>query len=290
LLFVPLLALLLTAAAREPAVAQPTPFHFPTGSAQAIDAHGGKGALFSTDAHGGYLIWKLYPAFRPYVDTRWILRSAEEFSEHLGLADHPERFAQLAAAHEFAYVVLPVSYPDRYLGLIAHLYASPSWQHVYTAGAEVLFARADLVQGGAWDLYSAETTERVLAHLHTRYAAAQPGLHTAARLQLASLQLAVGAYAQAQRSLDALAGSEALALRARAHLLAGEIEPASTLAARMLRELPEDVRSLDLMAQVFVRRGEPARALPLLQRAVTIDPWDAEASSLLSNLEVAHDR
>jgi hypothetical protein len=287
MLFVPLLALLLMAAAREPAVAQPTPFHFPIGSAQAIAAHGGKGEVFSADHHGGYLIWKLYPAFRPYVDTRWILRSPDEFREYLELADRPERFTAFAAKHAFAYVVLPVSYPDRYLGLIAHLYASLNWQLVYTDGAEVLFARADLVHGGAWDLYSAETTQRVLTQLQTRYAAAQPDLLAAARVQLASLQLAVGAYAQAQSSLDALEGPAALALRARAHLLAGEIEPASTLAERMLRELPEDVRSLDLMAQVWMRRGQPARALPLLQRAVKIDPWDAEASSLLSNLEVA---
>jgi tetratricopeptide (TPR) repeat protein len=130
----------------------------------------------------------------------------------------------------------------------------------------------------------------VLEQLQTRYAHAQSGLHTAARLQLATLQLAVGAYAEAQHSLTAVPGSEALALRARAHLLAGELEPARALAEQMLRALPEDVRSLDLMAQVWVRGGQPDRALPFLQRAVEIDPWDAEATSLLSNLEVSHDR
>jgi hypothetical protein len=289
-LLTPLLALLLMAAAHEPAIAEPTPFHFPTGSAQAIAAHGGQGELFCADHQGGYLIWQLYPAFRPYVDTRWILRSPEEFREYLGLADHPERFAAFADAHDFAYIVLPVSYPDRYLGLIAELYASSRWQLVYTDGAEVLFARKDLVQGAALDLFSAQATEHVLEALRARYANSPSQLLTAARLQLASLQLAVGAYAEAQRSLALLTGPEALSLRARGHLLADEIEPAHSLAERMLRERPDDVRSLDLMAQIWVRRGQPARALPLLQRAVQIDPWDAEATSLLTNLEVRHDR
>jgi tetratricopeptide (TPR) repeat protein len=280
----PLLALLLIAAAREPAIAEPTPFHFPTGSARAIAAHGGQGKLFSADHHAGYLIWQLYPAFRPFVDTRWILRTPDELHEYLGLADHPERFQGFAARHDFAYVVLPVGYPDRYLGLIAALYASTRWQLVYTDGAEVLFARTDLVRGGAWDLYSASVTDRVLADLQARYAAA-PRVYAAARLQLATLQISVGAFAEAQRSLAPLATPEALALRARAHLLAGELDPARSLAERMLRDQPHDVRSLGLMAQVFVQRGQPAQALPLLQRAIELDPDDPEATQLLTNLE-----
>lgn len=280
-----LLAGSLAAAAREPAIAQPTPFHFPTESAHAIAAHGGSGSIFSADHQGGYLMWQLFPKFRPYVDTRWVLRSPQELHDYLALADNPERWDGFASRHDFAYVVLPVAYPDRYLGLITALYESPRWRLVFTDGSEVLFARADLVQGGSWDLDEARTTDRLLANVQARYGD-DARLVAAARMQLASLQTVVGAFEQALRVLQPLTDPAAIALRARVHLLSGELDPAGTLAERMLQALPDDVRSLDLMAQVCVRRGQHARALDLLRRAVQIDPFDAEAMSLLSALEV----
>ena len=63
-----------------------------------IAAHPGQGRVFAADHYGGYLIWALYPRARPYIDTRLVLRTADEYAEFLGLLDHPERWAAVRRA------------------------------------------------------------------------------------------------------------------------------------------------------------------------------------------------
>src|SRR5438876_7457141 len=70
-----LLLLAGVAAAREPSLAEPSPFRVPVASARKIEQIGGEGSIFAADHQGGYLIWALYPRFRPYIDTRLILRT-----------------------------------------------------------------------------------------------------------------------------------------------------------------------------------------------------------------------
>jgi hypothetical protein len=275
------------AAAREPSLAEPSPFRVPAESARQLAELPGEGALFSADHYGGYLIWQLYPRFRPYIDTRLVLRSPAEFAEYLALADQPERFDAFQEKHGFRYVVLPTAFPDRYLALIGHLYRSPDWKLVYTDGSEVLFARSDLgssdLRASAWDLGAAVTTDQILAGLAARYAG-QPELLATARLHLATLQLVVGRGAQAERVLSAMRSDEADALLARARFAAGDLEGARSMAERQLARDREDVRSLSLLSQIALTQGDLVHGLSLAERALSVDPFDAEAISILDRL------
>lgn len=281
--FATLLCLVALSAAREPRLDEPTPFHFPVASAHEIAAHGGRGSVFSADHYGGYLIWQLFPSFRPFIDTRLILRTPEEFSDYLALADDPARFDAFQEQRKFDYVVLPVAYPDRYLALVAHLYQSDAWRLVFTDGSEVLFARRDLARGAGWDLGERATVDHVLDHLASRFA--DPALLTAAEIQFATLEIAVGQFAQAGRVLAPLTSPDARALAARSQLLAGDLAAAEKLGSQLLRDRPHDVKSLALMGQLAMRRGELERASQLVRQAVVIDPFDHEATSLLAALE-----
>jgi hypothetical protein len=272
------------AAAHESALDQPSPFRVPAESAQRLASLPQSGDIFSADHHGGYLIWQLYPRFRPYIDTRLVLRSAREFAEYLQLADEPERFDAFQGKYHFGYVVLPVDYPDRYLSLIAHLYASPDWKLLFTNGSEVLFARRDIPTEPAWDLSASEVTERVLRGTERQFADSPKSL-AAARLHLAMLDIAVGEIAQAERVLSVVALPEAEALRARCRIAAGDIAGAQRIGERLLRQDKDDVSSLNLMAQIALRRGQPAEGVHFLRRALQSDPFDGEASQLLANLE-----
>jgi hypothetical protein len=256
----------------------------PSESARRLQSLPRAGEIFSADHQGGYLIWQLFPRFRPYIDTRLVLRSPGEFSEYLGLADHPARFDAFQARHRFGYVVLPTAYPDRYLGLIRHLYSSRDWKLLYTDGAEVLFARSDIQTTEAWDLGDTATTDRLLAAAERRFGHA-PELLVAARLQLAMLDAAVGELEQAERALAGLALPEAQALRARCRLAAGDIAAAEGLTLGLLARDRDDVRSLSLMAQIAMRRGQPPLVARFLGHALRVDPFDAEANQLLVNLE-----
>jgi hypothetical protein len=275
------------AAAHEPSLAEPSPFRVPAESARALSTLPGDGALFSADHYGGYLIWQLYPRFRPYIDTRLVLRSPAEFAEYLRLADEPERFDAFQQEHGFRYVVLPSAFPDRYLALIGHLYRSPDWKLIYTDGSEVLFARRDLAAGdlatSAWDLGTAATTDQILAGLAVRYAG-QPELLATARLHLATLQIVVGQGAQAERVLSAMRSDDADALLARARFAAGDLEGARNVAEALLVRDADDVRSLNLLSQIALTQGDLAHGLSLADRALRVDPFDAEATSILDRL------
>jgi hypothetical protein len=285
------LALAGVAAAREPSLAAPAPFRAPVESARVIAARADAGAptltgtIFAADQYGGYLIWALAPRFRPYMDTRLVLRTPDEFAEYLSLVDDPPRFDDWEAQHPVDYVALPVGYPDRYLGLAAHLAASSRWVILATDGAEVLFGRrADAGESEIVDLGDAATVDALVADVDRRFASAS-ALAVANRLQLATLALAVGQAAQAERVLAATPGPDAEALRARARLAAGDLDAAARAAEGLLARDGDDVRGLDVLAVVEARRGDTTKAVGLLRRALDIAPHDREARRLLDTWE-----
>jgi tetratricopeptide (TPR) repeat protein len=233
-------------------------------------------------------MWSLGPAYKPFMDTRLVLRTRAEFEEYLAVVDDPTLFDAWERDKGFAYVLLPVAYPDRYLPLVAHLYGSQAWQLAYTDGSEALFARrsnAAIARGGdRWDLGAPAVVDRIVADLSHRFGA-DARLQEAARAQLATLLLAIDAPAMAERSLDGLATPLADALRARARLATGDLDGAARLAEVSLARDGADVPSLDVLALVAARQNDSSRARQLLRRALEVDPYDVEAEKLLARWE-----
>jgi hypothetical protein len=276
------------AAARETPLGLPAPWRAPVESARIIAEHGDTGSIFAADQYGGYLMWSLGPAYKPFMDTRLVLRTRAEFEEYLAVVDDPTLFDAWERDKGFAYVLLPVAYPDRYLPLVAHLYGSQAWQLAYTDGSEALFARrsnAAIARGGdRWDLGAPAVVDRIVADLSHRFGA-DARLQEAARAQLATLLLAIDAPAMAERSLDGLATPLADALRARARLATGDLDGAARLAEVSLARDGADVPSLDVLALVAARQNDSSRARQLLRRALEVDPYDVEAEKLLARWE-----
>jgi hypothetical protein len=271
------------AAVRESSLAEPSPFRVPAESVRRL-ASLPSADVFSADHHGGYLIWQLYPRFRPFIDTRLVLRTPQEFADYLALADFPERFASFQERHHFGYVLLPVAFPERYLGLVAYLYHSPDWKLLFTNGSEVLFARRDLVRTSGWDLAAPSTTDRIVRELEAKLGS-EPKVLAAAREHLAMLDVAVGEAAQAERALYGVEGSNAEGLRARCRFAAGDLEAAELAAQRLLAREHDDTQSLSLLARIALLRGDATRGLAFIKRALRENPFDAEASALLANLQ-----
>jgi tetratricopeptide (TPR) repeat protein len=272
------------AAAREPGLAAPAPFRFPEASADRIAALRGGGEVFSADHQGGYLIWRLYPRFRPYIDTRLILRTAAEYEEYLRFADEPSRFDDFQRRHAFAAVVLPVAYPDRYLGLIRHLYASRDFELAYTDGSEVLFLRREGWGDDGMNLGDPATTRRLMTEADARFHG-DARLIGAARVNLATLDVVLGEMDEASRVLAGMTAPDAVALSARVRLAKGDLDGAEKLGTRALDDDARDVRALNLLATVSARRGELRRAGGFLRKSLAVDPFDVEASNLLAAME-----
>lgn len=263
--------------AREPSFADPTPFHFPVESARRLT--GATGAVFAPEQVGGFLTFN-DPGLQPYLDTRLVLHTADEYAAFLGLLDDPGRFEALDARVQFRYVVLTTSYPDRYLGLAAHLMKDPRWRLLYTDGAELLFSR----EGAGLALGQRDTIDSITAALDARFSPSS-ALGRAARLNLARLLIVAGQPQQALYVLGALDTGAAAALRARAHFVAGDFSAAQGLARILLQQDAADRNSLTLLAEIAIARGQPAGARDWLDRALAVDPYDPEARAALARLE-----
>lgn len=267
------------AGAREAPVGAPTPFHFPVESTRVLAALGASGPIFAPDQHGGFLIFTL-PALQPYIDTRLVLHTGEEYADYLSLFEDPARFDALAVEAKFNAVLLTTAYPDLYLGLIRHLAADPAWRLIYTDGYEVLFTRS----GTPLALAARPTIDSILNQLAGRFGG-RADLHAAARLNLARLLIVLGQFRQAAYVLSSLDSRPAAQLRARAHFATGQLAAAESLARILVGQDPRDVRSLTLLAEIAVASGEPSRAGEWVRRALEIDPYDSEARSVVERIE-----
>jgi hypothetical protein len=280
---VAVLAVSATAAAPETTLSEPSPFRVPGDSVGRL-AKLPAGDVFCADHHGGYVIWRLFPKQRPYMDTRLVLRTADEYAEYLALADFPQRFEAFQARHRFGYVLLPVDYPNRYLGLIAEIYRSKDFRLIFTNGSEVLFARRDLAARPAVDLADADSVATLSASISERFGR-RPKLLEAAKLHLASLEVTVGELERAQEVLETLTTPSSASLLARVRYLRGDLNAAEASARQYLRHEPNDAASLTLLSRIALARGQMPLGTRLVRRALDQAPFDVEATELLTSLE-----
>ena len=269
---------------REPKAGVLTPFHFPVESVRVLVERGVSGAVFAPDQHGGYLEFAL-PSVRPYIDTRLVLHTADEYADYLALFKEPARFDALDGEQGFAAVVLTTAYPDLHLGVVRHLAQDPGWHLAYTDGYEVLFLR----RGSSLALGEPATIAAISANLAARYGAA-PRILATARLHLARLLIVLGQWRRAEEVLSALDSRAAAELRARALFAEGRLSAAESLARILVGDDQRDVRSLTLLAEVALARGNRSLAAGWLRRALAIEPYDAEAQALLDRMASGEDR
>ena len=289
LAFLGLTAVGVVAVRAETALGEPAPFRVPAASARIIQQSRGNGRIFNADHYGGYLIWALYPRARPFIDTRLVLRTADEYAEYLHLADAPQRFAAFADRHDFDWVVLPTEFPDRYLGLVVTLYQDTArWRLVYTDGTETLFRRARDPTLPGMELGRRPVVDGVVAEMNRNYGGDTEVL-AAARRHLGRLLLSVDEADQARPVLAAAPTGDldALALLGRCALLLGDHAEAESISQRLLASERHTASGHVLAALLALASQNRQRALEHLRQALAADPYDLEATAVLESLETA---
>ncbi len=101
-----------------------------------------RGPIFNGFNIGGYLIWRLYPEHKVFIDGRTEVhgkRSMDEFA--LSLIDF-EIWEKLDEKHRFNTVILDYSASDAYYHLIENLYESEKWKLVYLGDVTLIFVKA----------------------------------------------------------------------------------------------------------------------------------------------------
>jgi hypothetical protein len=110
---------------------------FPVKAADFIAAQGIEDHMFNPDSWSGYLIYRLYPCTRLFVDDRHDFYGEAFIRDYLKIKDADWRWPQLLDQYQVGWVLLPPEAP-----LAAVLKQSRSWRMVYDDGVAVLFKRS----------------------------------------------------------------------------------------------------------------------------------------------------
>lgn len=100
--------------------------------------------IFNEVNWGGYLIFRLAPEYKMFVDTRYLAgKTQRDYHEIMG---YTETGRQLIALYGIATVITPAidPYAGRILPLVSGLYEDPGWSVVYSDGQALIFVRKGL--------------------------------------------------------------------------------------------------------------------------------------------------
>ncbi len=111
-------------------------FH-PAGAADFLEKNQITGTGFADYLTSSYLLWKLYPDFKTYIDLRDLdIFPTAFFRDYLKMMNDPAYFDQ--QAHQFDYVVL---YRPEFPGLHRHLHQHPDWALVFADPVAAIYLK-----------------------------------------------------------------------------------------------------------------------------------------------------
>ncbi|GAB4483826.1 MAG: hypothetical protein OHK006_06210 [Thermodesulfovibrionales bacterium] len=134
---------------------------FPVGAADFLENNKVRGNIFNHYNSGGYLIWRLYPACRVFIDGRAI--SDEAYETYIAVlggeqAGAPAGFRWSEILDAFGLNIILINPVDEMSGeiypLLESLIGSASWKLVYFDDRDVIFVRAGAVQGELVRIYN----------------------------------------------------------------------------------------------------------------------------------------
>lgn len=119
---------------------------FPEGAVNFLKINNVKGNIFHPYGLGGYLIFKLYPDFKVFIDGRIFPYGSEVFELWSKASSNPTAFDKICLKYDINAVFLPVNPPENFI-LITHLIHSSQWAVVHADESGILFLRT----GGEYD-------------------------------------------------------------------------------------------------------------------------------------------
>ncbi|MGC8838558.1 MAG: hypothetical protein ACP5UM_09090 [Anaerolineae bacterium] len=117
-------------------VAREQEARFPVQAAEAILRERPPGPLFNSYNWGGYLLWRLYPAYQVYVDGRTDLYGDEVLGEYLRVVLLEPGWEEVLARRGIRLVVVEAGGP-----LAERLRADPDWEPFYGDDLAAVFVR-----------------------------------------------------------------------------------------------------------------------------------------------------
>ena len=120
---------------------------YPVEAADFIGASGLRGNMYNWYDWGGYLIWRLAPERKVYIDGRNINPGMHWESSVINMGfDQPGQYNWKTLLERYAvgYVVIPAEFRGKRFPLFERLYQDPDWALVFGSGNSAVFARRSL--------------------------------------------------------------------------------------------------------------------------------------------------
>ncbi len=146
-----------------------SPFRVPDKAIEYLEEYPIKGNCFNGDRYGGYLLWRMYPRKKVFIDGRFTIRPSSVFREYLDALDRPETFPMLVEKYAITLVMLPIASFDRFLPLACALYKNDLWELLYIDGSTVLFAKKGMGGTPALRLDNIPVVEGIVQDIKHRW-------------------------------------------------------------------------------------------------------------------------
>ncbi len=137
---------------------------FPQKAVEFIKSQGIKGNMFNFYDWGGYLIWRLWPEQKVFIDGR--TTSVEVFEDYLDIVEAEPSWQELLDKYEVSFIITPSCQSDgEMLPYISGLYLSDLWKLIYYDDNSLLLIRDASSSLPKIKIYEEMTTEcnRILA-------------------------------------------------------------------------------------------------------------------------------
>lgn len=250
-----------------------TPSYFPHNFPAFLERVGFRGQMFTSNHIGGFYLYHGYPGRIPFTDGRWEIYDLAIFPEIRRAAASPQLWREFAARHAIDGMLLQHTTSEAAL-MLPWLRTSPDWKLVYLDAAASCWLPADapvpalgLDPAGPLPA-AARLDDCLILDLFYQQAGAD-------RLRVRNLERALTYGRRTEQLLTSL--GQTLVKMAR-------YDEAATLFERLHREYPRNLVALNELAFVAFQRGDAAAARQFLQRALEIDPHNAEAAANLARL------
>jgi len=260
------------------------PFRYPVEAAEILARKPFNGNVLNSVKYGGYLIWRLYPSKKVFIDGRLAIRSREAFAEYLQLLDEPSRFPEYQQKYGITRVVLPTAAFLRYLRLALWFCNDRDWRLIYCDGACVLFAYDPAHAMQFVDLYSEADVGAIVNELERRYAHSMY-VREQAKQNLGAFLLSLGSLVMAEKVLAPLHSSEARTYLARCYYLRGRVGDAEKLCNALLAENSRNTNCLNLLGRICLDKGDYEKALGYIRACLKADPYNKQARETLDEIE-----
>jgi tetratricopeptide (TPR) repeat protein len=216
-------------------------FKYPAAAASFVQTAGLSGNMFCDLQSGNYLIGRLYPQAKVFIDGRLEVHSFEFYQQYVRLLESPRMWPDIARKYNISYALFFHTDADNDK-LLVYLADAPDWQLVFFDDQSVIFVK------------DVPANQELIASRRIDFASAEfPGLENIAnlsRLQLSQIYLRRGNFYGKFGELDRAVGN---------YLKALGREPLNALVHTNL-------------GIVLSRQGRPAEAVDEYKLALDINP------------------